>query len=196
VVAGSPAVLHLDRRDVAAAFVRTPAGDDFPAAVDQKRGTITVTATEVPGNYVVRAGGEAGGIAKGFSVNLPASATDFARLDAEPLAAVLGAGHRLARTEADLVRDVNLERVGTELFGWLVLLAAAVMAADWIVANRFYAPREGAGEPSRPAEEFAEAATAGPPPTREPPPAPPPIPPSAAGPPPVPPPVPPPGVPA
>ena len=141
IVAGRPAVLHVSRRDVAAAFVRTPAGDDFPTAVDPKRGTITVSATQLPGNYLVRSGGEVGGIVKGFSANLDPAATDTTRLPADTLAAMLGAGHRLARTEAELVRDVNLERIGSELSGWIMLLAAAVMAGDWIVANRFYAPR-------------------------------------------------------
>lgn len=190
VISGTPAVLHLDRRDVAAAFVRSPSGDDFPAAVDQKRGTITVTATRIPGNYAVRAGGQGGGVAKGFSANLPAAATDYARLPPETLATVLGAGHRLARTEADLVRDVNLERIGAELFGWLILLAAVAMAADWIVANRFYAPREAADGTPRPAEVFAEKAATAPAAATGPPPIPPPVPPPPAGPPPVPPPVP------
>jgi hypothetical protein len=188
VTTGTPAVLHVDRRDVAAAFVRTPTGDDFPAAVDQKRGTITVTATQVPGNYVVRAGGEDVGIAKGFSANLPAAATDYGRLAPDALTAVLGDGHRLARTEAELVRDVNLERIGAELFGWLILLAAVVMAADWMVANRFYAPREGVGVEPRPAEAFMEAVAAEPAPAAGPPPVPPP--PSPPVPPPGPPPVP------
>jgi hypothetical protein len=183
-ISGTPAVLHLDRRDVAAAFVRSPSGDDFPAAVDQKRGTITVTATRIPGNYAVRAGGQEDGVAKGFSVNLPAAATDYARLPPESLATVLGAGHRLARTEAELVRDVNLERIGAELFGWLILLAAVAMAADWIVANRFYAPRESTAGTPRPADAFAETAAAVPPPI------PPPVPAPPTGPPPVPPPVP------
>jgi hypothetical protein len=182
IVAGSPAVLHLDRRDVAAAFVRTPAGDDVPTAVDQKHGTITITGTQVPGNYVVRAGGDVGGVSRGFSANLDPAATDFRRVPAEDLAAVLGAGHRIARTEAELVRDVNLERIGAELAGWLMLLAAAVLAADWIVANRFYAPREGADAAPGAAATFAEAAelepappdSSGPPlPRRKPPPLPP-----------------------
>ncbi len=142
VVAGEPAVLRIDRRDVAAAFVRTPGGDDFPAAVDQKRGTITVTATEQPGNYSIRAGGDVGGVATGFSATLAPAAIDYRRLSPADLAAVLGPGHRLARTETDLVRDVNLERVGTELHGWMIALAALAMAADWVVANRFYAPRD------------------------------------------------------
>jgi len=158
--AGRPAVLHVSRRDVPAAFVRSPRGDEFPAVVDQARGTISVTATQVPGNYAVRGGGEVGGIATGFSATLGPAAIDFTRLSPEALATTLGSGHRLARTEAELVRDVNLERVGAELYGWIILLVAAVMAGDWIVANRFYAPREGLEAGPGLATEFAAAAAA------------------------------------
>ena len=175
VVAGAPAVLHIDRRDVPAAIVSTPTGDDFPAAVDQKRGTITVTTTQSPGNYSVRAGGDIRGITKGFSVNLPAAATDFRRLPDDTLAAVLGPGHRMATSAEEIVRDVNRERVGSELYPWVIVLVALAMAADWIVANRFYAPREGA-EAERSAAEFAaqESRAVAPPPV---PPAPPSVPP-------------------
>ncbi|MFM9198166.1 MAG: hypothetical protein ACKOWG_20975, partial [Planctomycetia bacterium] len=158
IVAGRPASLHVSRRDAAAAFVRPPEGDEFPVAIDQARGTVAVSATQLPGNYAVRVGGAAGGAATGFSANLDPSATDFRRLDADGLAAVWGKDARLARTEAELVRDVNLERVGAELFGWIILLAAAVMAADWIVANRFYTPRVESVVGAGPAAEFAEAA--------------------------------------
>jgi hypothetical protein len=183
VLAGSAAVLHIERRDVPAAVVSTPSGDDFPAAVDQKRGTITVTATEVPGNYAVRAGGDIGGISKGFSVNLAPPATDFARLSDDSLAAVLGPGHRLARSEDQIVRDVNRERVGSELYPWVIVLVALAMAADWIAANRFYAPREGIDAQRAAAAEFA--ADVPPADPAVPPPVPPAAPPS--GPPPVPP---------
>jgi hypothetical protein len=158
IVAGRPVSLHVARRDVPAAFVKPPSGDEFPVAVDQARGAMSVTATQMPGNYSVRAGGAAGGVATGFSANLDPAATDFTRLTPESLAAVWGAGQRIARTEDELVRDVNLERVGAELFGWVILLAAAVMAADWIVANRFYAPREESTGDVSPAVEFAAAA--------------------------------------
>lgn len=158
IVAGRPASLHMPRREGIAAFVRPPSGDEFPVAIDQARGTITVTATQLPGNYSVRAGGAATGLATGFSATLEPSATDFNRVNPDSLAAVWGPGHRLARTEAELVRDVNLERVGAELYSWIILLAAAVMAADWIVANRFYAPRESTAIGAGPAAEFAEAA--------------------------------------
>jgi nitroreductase len=142
ITAGRPAVVQIDRRDLPAAFVRTPAGDEFPAVVDQRRGSITVTATQEPGNYSIRAGGQVAGIATGFSANLARPAVDFTRVPAAELAEVLGARSRLARTEEQLVRDVNLERIGAELYGWIILLAAAAMAADWFVANRFYAARE------------------------------------------------------
>lgn len=155
IVAGQPAVLHVDRRDVATVFVRTPAGDEVPVAVDQQRRTITVNGTQAPGNYVVRAGGEAGGFAKGFSATFDPGATDFTRLAPDQLAAFIGAGQRMARTETELVRDIDLGRVGAELFGWLIVVAAVAMAADWILANRFYAPRDDAEAVPRPAATFA-----------------------------------------
>ena len=158
VVAGRPASLHVARPDVPAAFVRPPSGDEFPVAIDQARGVLTVTATQLPGNYSVRAGGAAGGLVTGFSASLDPTATDFTRLNADSLATVWGQGQRLARTEAELVRDVNLERVGAELFGWIILLTALIMAADWIVANRFYAPREEIAAGASAAAEFAAAA--------------------------------------
>jgi len=118
---------------------------------------VTVTATEEPGNYAVRAGGDVGGASTGFSANLPSAATDFTRIPPADFAALLGPRARLARTEAELVRDVNLERVGSELYGWVILLAALAMAGDWIVANRFYAPRDDQAAPTV-AAAFAEAA--------------------------------------
>ena len=154
IIAGKPAVIRLAKRDVPAAFVRTPGGDDFPSAVDQKRGTITVTATQVPGNYTIRSGGEVGGISTGFSANLDASATDASRLREDSLALIFGVGQRMARTEADLVRDVNLERIGAELGGWIIMLVALAMAGDWIVANRFYAPRDDSAPTVGPAAAF------------------------------------------
>ena len=148
ILAGAQAVLHLDRRDMATATVSTPGGDDFPAAVDQRRASITVTTTQVPGNYRVRSGGAAAGFAKGFSANLAPDATDTRRLAEATFPAVFGEGARMADTEAELVRDVKLERVGAELSGWFILLAALALAGDWIVANRFYAPRDDGSPPA------------------------------------------------
>jgi len=69
--------------------------------------------------------------------------------------------------------------VGSELFPWVIVLVALAMAADWIVANRFYAPRDDA-EPTRAAAAFAAdgAEPGGPPPVpaADPRPMPPPVP--------------------
>ncbi len=162
ITAGETAVVHVARGDINSVFVRTPAGDEVPVAVDPRRGTVTVTDTRATGNYVLRSGGQVGGFAKGFSANLAPAATDFARLAPEPLATVLGPGHRLARTEADLVRDVALGRIGAELFGWLILVAAAAMAIDWMLANRFYAPLD--NQADKPAASDAGEIEATPPP--------------------------------
>ena len=157
IVSGEVARLRIDRHDLPTATVRTPLGDTFPAAVDQRRGTIAVTATRQPGSYGVASGGEVGGFARGFSVQLPAAATDFRRLAEADLPALLGAGHRVVDDVASLERDVAMERVGTDLSGWLLLLAAAVLALDWGMANRFYAPRAGADPETTAAVDFAES---------------------------------------
>jgi hypothetical protein len=162
ITAGETAVVHVARGDINSVFVRTPAGDEVPVAVDPRRGTVTVTDTQATGNYVLRSGGQIGGFAKGFSANLAPAATDFVRLAPESLATVLGPGHRLARTEADLVRDVALGRIGAELFGWLILVAAAAMAIDWMLANRFYAPLD--NQVDKPAAAQAGEIDATPPP--------------------------------
>jgi hypothetical protein len=182
VSAGRPAVVRVDRREATTAFVRTPSGDEFPAPIDRKTSTVTVTATHQPGNYAVRVGGGDAGSA-GFSANLDRAALDFTRIPPAELTAVLGEGTRLARTEAELVRDVDLERIGVELFGWAIVLAAVAMAADWIVANRFYAPREEQAAdrptPAALAERPPPAPGTPPPVPRPSPPVPPPVPPLA-----------------
>ncbi len=162
IVTGEVARLRVDRRDLPTATVRTPLGDTFPAAVDHRTGTIDVTATRQPGSYQLRAGGEVGGFARGFSVRLPPAATDFRRLADTDFPAVFGPGRRVVSDVDSLERDVSLERVGTEMSGWLLLFAAATLAVDWGLANRFYAPREGADPEATAAANFAEGLRAAP----------------------------------
>ena len=135
-------------------MVQTPADDEFPAAVDPEQRTVTVSSTREPGNYQVLAGGRVDGFRGGFSANLPVVATDCRRLDGERAREVFGGETPLVRTGDEIVREVHLERVGTELSGWLIILVALVMAGDWMVANRFYAPREDSEPPSRPSHDF------------------------------------------
>ena len=140
ITTGEPAIIHVARRDVRSVFVRTPVGDEIPIAVDPRKGAITVSETRVAGNYAVRSGGDVGGFRRGFSANLSPSATDFRRLNPDQLKMVLGKENALAKSKEDLVRDVELGRIGAEFFGWFILLAFCAILTDWVLANRFYAP--------------------------------------------------------
>lgn len=157
---GEVARLRLQRHDLPTATVRTPLGDTFPVAIDQQQGAIAVSATRQPGNYRIRSGGKTGGFVKGFSARLPKSATDFSRLKDDELPLMLGVDRRIVLDTESLDRDVMNYRVGAELSGWLFLLAAGLLALDWWMSNRFYAPREGAEPEVGAAEIFAESVQA------------------------------------
>jgi hypothetical protein len=154
VITGQPAVLRIPADLDAPVVVQTPADDEFPAAIDPQQRTVTVSATREPGNYRLLAGGDVGGFRGGFSANLPSAATDCRRLQADEAVELFGADTPVARTGDEIVREVALERVGTELSGWLIILVAMVMAGDWMVANRFYAPRDDSQPPVRPSDDF------------------------------------------
>lgn len=154
VTTGQPAVLRVPAELNVPIVVQTPAEDEFPAAVDPQQRTVTVSATREPGNYQLLAGGEVDGFRGGFSANLPPAATDCRRIQVDQAAEVFGANTPVARTGDEIVREVALERVGTELSGWLIIFVAMVMAGDWMVANRFYAPRDDREPPVRPSDEF------------------------------------------
>jgi hypothetical protein len=91
------------------------------------------------GNYRIRAGGQQGGLERGFSVNLPADTTRLDRVSKDDLADLLGKGtFQLARNREEIVRSVNVGRVGQELFAYLITLVAMFLACEQLLANRFY----------------------------------------------------------
>jgi hypothetical protein len=137
---GQTAVLQLDPRNARRNFVLMAPGPlSLPISADPKQQRLVVTATEQPGNYRVAAGGTADGVDLGFSVNLAPQQTELERLSSDELRNVLGTfSYRLARTQEDIERDVSSARVGRELFTPLILLLGLILAAEQIVANRFY----------------------------------------------------------
>ncbi|HEY3395414.1 MAG TPA: hypothetical protein VGK58_22120, partial [Lacipirellulaceae bacterium] len=103
---------------------------------------LSIAAAVALGNYRVRAGGQEGKLDRGFSVNLPAEITRFDRAAADQIVKALGEKRtRTARTRKDIEVRVGLARMGRELFPWLILAVALVLAAEQLLANRFY--REG-----------------------------------------------------
>ena len=76
---------------------------------------------------------------RGFSVNLPPSATDLTRVTTAELDAKLGADrYQLARSHDEIDREVGEARVGREFYPLLMLALAGVLALEQLLSNRFY----------------------------------------------------------
>jgi hypothetical protein len=139
-LAGETAVLPLGtEQDLSTYLLTTPRGDSFRQSVDDKQHAIIVTSTDRLGNYRIKAGGESQGLDRGFSVNLPAAASNLARLDEAKLKDVFGETEfRLAHSREEIDRDVSAGRVGQELFPYLIVLIAVILGCEQLLANRFY----------------------------------------------------------
>jgi hypothetical protein len=138
--AGETVNLHIPDAQRQAIFsLRSPDGEEFQQSIDQKTGAVTITSTGVVGNYFLRSGGTEGGFRRGFSVNLPAEATDLARLTRDDLNTMLGKDRfHLSRGRDEIERDVSLGRTGRELYPLLILLVALALGMEHLLANKFY----------------------------------------------------------
>jgi hypothetical protein len=139
-LAGETAVLRLSGEERYTTYLlATPRGDTYRQSADPKQRSIAIAATQSIGNYQVTAGGEQGGLNRGFSVNVPLKASDLTRTDEEGLKQVFGdVEFRLARNREEIDRHVSTGRVGRELFPLLMALLAIALAAEHVLANRFY----------------------------------------------------------
>jgi hypothetical protein len=139
-LAGETAVLPLTQNQPYSTYLlSTPRGDSFRQTIDDKQQAIIVPATDRIGNYRIKAGGEADGLNRGFSVNLPVTASDLQRFDEARLPDVFGQSQfRLAHNQEEIDRDVSAGRVGQELFPLLMLLIVAILGCEQVLANRFY----------------------------------------------------------
>jgi hypothetical protein len=121
------------------ATLTTPLGDAITQPIDPTQSRLTLSATDWPGSYRIRAGGTEDRYDAGFSVNLPAAESRFERLAGENLDELLGKGsYRLARTQEEIQRNVSLGRVGVRLFPWLAIALAALLAAELAMGHWFY----------------------------------------------------------
>jgi hypothetical protein len=143
-LAGDTAVIRLAADQHHSSFsLIPPSGNPMRQNVDERESakTITVSGTDQTGNYRLSAGGAADGTHLGFSVNLPADVSRLERATPDELKAVFGdTPFRVARSRDEIVRDVNFGRVGRELYPLLIVLVVLVLAAEQLLANRFYRP--------------------------------------------------------
>jgi len=141
--AGQTAVLRLDPdKEFQSYVLRVPGASEsieVRLTPDLKRHVLVITSTDREGNYRVQAGGIAAGVDRGFSVNLAPQQTDLERLDEEQLGRIFGsASFRLARDSSQLEGKITEARVGRELYPIVILLVALALAAEQVMANRFY----------------------------------------------------------
>jgi hypothetical protein len=153
-LAGETAVVRLGARDRYPIYsLTTPRGDQIRTPPDEKQDAILVTSTEVPGNYRLRSGGGEEGADLGFSVNFPPQVSQLNRIGEQDLALVFGdTPFRLARSRDEIDRSVSAGRVGQELYPYLIVLMALILACEQALSNRFYQDYETGVKPSRAAE--------------------------------------------
>ncbi|HEX3658556.1 MAG TPA: VWA domain-containing protein [Pirellulales bacterium] len=137
-LAGQTAIVRLPDKPRFATYQVVTPKDELKQPPEALQNSVIVTATEMPGNYQVKAGGQQG-VDLGFSINLPVEATQLSRIGEPELDAVFGSLHvRPARSDEQIEREVQTGRTGHELFPLLILGLVAILALEHLLANRFY----------------------------------------------------------
>jgi hypothetical protein len=145
-LAGQTVIVRLAPEEQVASYVlQMPAAgpDDRTSSVRQTltpgQQDVSIAATDTVGNYRLRAGGRGARLDRGFSVNLPPEISRLDRTVPNEITKSLGEGRtRIARTQEEIELRVGLGRVGRELFPALIVAVALVLAAEQLLANRFY----------------------------------------------------------
>jgi hypothetical protein len=142
---GEPAMISLSSASAAPASCQlaTPDGKSVSLTPDAGKRQIHIDSQEktdivIPGNYRIRSGGKSA-LDIGFSLNIPPGQTNLNKIDVKILDGHFGANnYRLVRTPQEIERSLARRRIGSEIYALLMLLLAAVFAAEYIFANRFY----------------------------------------------------------
>ncbi len=139
-LAGQAVVIRLTPEEQVTSYaMQVPDGSALRQTLAPGQSDVSVTTTDALGNYRLRAGGREGRLDRGFSVNLPAEMSRLDRAPANEVVKSLGEERvRVARTRKEIEVRVGLARVGRELFPALIIAMALVMAAEQLLANRFY----------------------------------------------------------
>jgi hypothetical protein len=138
---GEVARLQVDaeHKDFDSYLLKTPTGSRRIAPDDRGR-QLLIHGMETPGHYRIGAGGQQGA-EYGFSVNLPAEATDLERMDFGKWSArfdknrlpILTGVNQLSRIRQDVEA-----RTRWEAAPWLIMILTMVVAAEGLLATFFY----------------------------------------------------------
>ncbi len=123
----------------ATCVMATPSGEPIRLTPDTLKREISVATASEPGNYRIRSGGARESLDTGFSVNVPGDEMNLRRIGTPQLDQAFGAeNYRLAKTPAEIERNIARRRVGQELYDAVLLLLLTLFAAEYVFSNRFY----------------------------------------------------------
>ena len=154
-LAGQTIVLPLSAEEQVSSYVlQLPDGSAVRQSLTSEQRNLSIATTEALGNYRVRAGGQQERLDRGFSVNAPAEMSRLERVPTADVVKALGKERaRVATNRDEIAMRVGLGRIGRELFPILILAVALAMAAEQLLANRFYSSAAGAASRSTAASE-------------------------------------------
>lgn len=128
-------------------LLRKPSGQQLPGTVPAGAATFAIRETDQLGNYDVSSADPQSKFASGFSVNAPASESDFRRMNEDDLTQMFGDKRfSMARDIATLQRRVNTGRLGEEVYPLILMIVLIVFCGEHFVANWFYS-EDTAGQP-------------------------------------------------
>lgn len=114
----------------------TPRGAS--SEIQARNGSVTVSATNELGIFRLK-GSRGGPLTRGFSVRLPAGATDLTRIDPKHLEEAFGKDrYQVARSLSEIEHSLTSARRGRDFYPMIVTLLAVVFALENLLANRFY----------------------------------------------------------
>ena len=101
---------------------------------------IPAAKTLTPGNYVLST--EKGDAREGFSLNPSAEESNLTKVPAEAVEALFGPNSVIPLGKDAKMRDVLATKFNQpiDLFPWLLILVLLLLAAEGVIANRFYRP--------------------------------------------------------
>src|SRR5262249_8850073 len=103
--------------------------------------TLVIVSPQQIGSWAVTASGGEGRSKAilGFSVNPPLSESQFSPLAKSDLDRLFDkAKHKLVGDAQTLEREKTIDRIGHEMFPWMMVLILILVTAENLLANRFY----------------------------------------------------------
>lgn len=160
-LAGQSVLLPLSPNEQVTSYVlRLPDDSALRQPLTPGQTDLSIASTEMIGNYRLRAGGRQEKLDRGFSVNVPAEVSRLERATSADVVNSLGRERaRVARTRDEIEVRVGLARMGRELFPFLILAMTLVLAAESLLANRFYGGLSAVGSRLSAKQELLERAS-------------------------------------